>query len=575
LTRRAAPFDHELSESSAAPETLSATERRLAWALLGCGLLLRLLYIWRFRIDSDEPQHLHVVWAWTRGLLPYRDVFDNHSPLFQALYAPLFHLLGVRPDILLPMRLAELPIFALTIFCVWKIGAALYSPRTALWTAVLAAFYAAFYFDSIEFRPDQLWTLVWMLILLVLVTGPLNPRRMLLAGLLLGLAFSVSMKTSLFLATLAQSLIGALLVRRAAGGMALPLPQLVRCAVAAFVGLPIVPAIVVLYFTLHGAGHDLYQCVIEHNILPGSTAHFVSSGAIRRCLLGLTIAAAGSYLISRLDMPITVRTRISFLFIAGLLYRTTLDAFWPILTAEDYLPFYPAMALTAGPLVLWLAKVVTRNARFPAGAVLAGVELAVILVMVSPFQDQTTDKIGMVADTLKLTTPDDFVMDSKGETIYRNRAFKYVFESMTFHRMQQGLIPNTVVQDLITKHVPLATTRRMPPDAREFIKDNYVPIAYRLYVPGKVLAAFGIRSGTPCDFEVLVKQRYTFITPAGPPAGALDGTPFNGPRELAAGPHTFLPNERTQELVLIWAAAIERGYSPFATIKKDFTTPQD
>lgn len=54
-------------------------------ALLVLGLALRVLMAWRFRVDSDEPQHLHVVWAWTHGLLPYRDVFDNHMPLFHLL----------------------------------------------------------------------------------------------------------------------------------------------------------------------------------------------------------------------------------------------------------------------------------------------------------------------------------------------------------------------------------------------------------------------------------------------------------------------------------------------------------
>src|ERR1700676_214435 len=49
--------------------------------------------------NSDEPQHLHVVWAWANGMLPYKDVFDNHSPLFQAISAPLFALLGKRADI--------------------------------------------------------------------------------------------------------------------------------------------------------------------------------------------------------------------------------------------------------------------------------------------------------------------------------------------------------------------------------------------------------------------------------------------------------------------------------------------
>ena len=342
----------------------------------------------------------------------------------------------------------------------------------------------------------------------------------------------------------------------------------------AHAGIPIVPAIVVLYFALHGAGHDLYDCVIKHNVLPGASAHFTSNGAIKGCLIGLALAGAGGYGISRLALPMTLRTRIGFIFFAGLLYRTTLDSFWPILTAEDYLPFYPAILLSAGPLVLWLAKILVRGARFPTGAVLAGVELAVILVMVSPFQDQTVDKIGIVADTLKLTTPDDFVMDSKGEMIYRNRAFKYVLEAMTFRRMQDGLIPNTVVEELINKRVPLATTRRMPHDVGEFIKDNYLPIAFRLFVAGKVLSERGTRPGRPCDFAVLVPQRYTLLTPEGTPTGTLDGAPFTGPRELAAGAHTFVPNERTNELVLIWAAAhVEQGYSALREDQKRLQDP--
>ncbi|MEI9898034.1 MAG: hypothetical protein WDN28_30300 [Chthoniobacter sp.] len=51
-------------------------------------LALRIGYSLILRFDSDEPQHLHVVWAWTKGLLPYRDVFDNHAPLFQICARP-------------------------------------------------------------------------------------------------------------------------------------------------------------------------------------------------------------------------------------------------------------------------------------------------------------------------------------------------------------------------------------------------------------------------------------------------------------------------------------------------------
>ena len=59
----------------------TASGERLTLAVLvgGCALL-RIAAFFRYRFDSDEPQHLHIAWAWTAGLLPYRDVFDNHAP---------------------------------------------------------------------------------------------------------------------------------------------------------------------------------------------------------------------------------------------------------------------------------------------------------------------------------------------------------------------------------------------------------------------------------------------------------------------------------------------------------------
>jgi hypothetical protein len=516
-----------------------------------------------------------VVWGWTRGLLPYRDVFDNHSPLFQALYAPLFYLFGVRADILLPMRAAELPLFALTIYAVWKIAGALYSARTALWTAVLTALLPWFYLSAIEFRPDQLWALLWLLLLMVLTTGRITPRRVWLAGLLCGAAFSVSMKTTLLLMALAPSLIGALLVRRAAGGLALRWSHLWRCAAVGLTGIPIIPGIVVLFFYLKGAASEMYYGIIQHNILPGSTSHGLSNGTIKCCLLGLGVSIAGGFLISRLRQPIHTRTRIAFVYFAGIFYLTALFGFWPLQPAEDFLPFFPTMMLTVGPAALWLACFATRTPRFT-GPLLAGVETIAILIMASPFQDQTADKIGMVADTLKLTAPDEYVMDSKGETIYRRRPFRYVMESLTFHRMKMKLIEDDIPDQLIRTRAPLAaSTFRMPHKGREFIKGNYVPIAFRLRALGQVLRGNGRPSRGPYSFQVAVPQRYTLVTPDGPAVGTLDGSPFTGPRELAAGSHLFVPEGHSDRLVLIWATAVERGYSPFVKLKDDQTTAQD
>lgn len=565
----------ESLDAPPAEEKLPVADRWLALALLGCGFILRLFYIWHYRIDSDEPQHLHVVWGWTQGLLPYRDVFDNHSPLFQALYAPLFHLLGVRADILLPMRAAELPLFALTLYCVWRIAGAFYAPRIALWTTVLAAFVPPFYLNSIEFRPDQLWSLVWMLILLVLTTGPLTAKRMWLAGLLCGLSFSVSMKTTLFLAAFAQALAGALIVRWVAGGLPLRWPQVLRGTAAWLAGAVIIPGLVVLYFYHRGMLADMQYCMITHNVLPGASGRLFGSGAIKTWLKGATVAIIGGYLIARLHRPIPVRARLAFLFLAPFLYLTTLVASWPVLTSEDYLPFYPAVMLTVGPALLWLVRLCVRDDRFPAGAALAAVELVGILIVVSPFQDQTVDKIGIVADALKLTDPTDYVMDSKGETIYRRRAYRFVIESMTKHRLDKGIIKDSIARELVEKRVPLATTMRMPHHARDFIKRNYVPIAFRLFVLGKVLRDHKSPADARCDFDVHVPARYLLVAPNGIAPGQLDGSPITGPRELSIGKHTYIPTGNPGKVVMIWASAIERGYSPFAKIKADYKSPQD
>jgi hypothetical protein len=91
----------------------AAPGRRAAWAFLAALAALRMLFAWHLPFDTDEAQHLHVVWAWTQGLLPYRDVFDNHAPLFQLLSAPLFAAIGENADVIRLMRLAVVPWYGL------------------------------------------------------------------------------------------------------------------------------------------------------------------------------------------------------------------------------------------------------------------------------------------------------------------------------------------------------------------------------------------------------------------------------------------------------------------------------
>ena len=81
----------------------------VAAVLFALMILIRVIHITRYAFDSDESQHLHVIWGWAHGLVQYRDLFDNHMPLFHLLFAPIFGLIGDRATILYLMRFIVLP----------------------------------------------------------------------------------------------------------------------------------------------------------------------------------------------------------------------------------------------------------------------------------------------------------------------------------------------------------------------------------------------------------------------------------------------------------------------------------
>src|SRR5262249_17785812 len=202
-------------EASYGP-AVHAVERIAFWVAAIAQALVRVLYIFTHRADADEPQHLHVVWSWTQGLVQYRDAFDNQPPLFHLLMAPIVAMLGARADLLVLVRWLMVPLTGVSLWATYSIGKSLWSERVGRWGALLAGYVPAFLLTTVEFRTDVLWMTAWLLALAVLLGGSLTPRRALLAGLLLGVALATSLKT-----------VPLLLALLLAGGLtSFPLPEL-------------------------------------------------------------------------------------------------------------------------------------------------------------------------------------------------------------------------------------------------------------------------------------------------------------------------------------------------------------
>jgi len=544
-------------------------ERIAFLALAGMVLGLKVLAIYHFRSDSDETQHAHVVWGWVTGQLQYRDLFDNHMPLFQMLCAPLMALLGERADIIVLLRWAMLPLYFLSVWCIYRLADLLYGRPAAPWCALLAAALPRFFFTSTEFRTDQLWTAFWLLSLVAGVSGRFTVRRAFGAGLLLGLAAAVSVKT----VALAVAVGSAAAVALALGWMRGRRPGAAQAAArlaAAGVGAVIPPAAAVLYFAWRGAFWIMYYCVIAHNMVPGLKRWGDFSLHQWYYPLSVPLLALYGWLIFRQTTDTRLAVRRAAILLTPWFFLFLLWSYWPDITREDDLPYVPLLPLSCIPLLMLAAPLAREEARrrllwkyaLPAVALC---DLAMTWHMHDLREDRLQVTTHNLADVLALTGPEDYVMDDKGDFVFRRRALYWVLEPITKARFRMGTIHDNIPMRMTEKGVKLCSLicGREGSLAEQFILANYLPFDPRtraLGVLGKVIGT-GTQSG-PLAFDVTIPQTYAVVTESGAAAGLLDGKPCTGPLWLEAGRHEFLRTGGSGRTAIFLNEARAKGFSP-------------
>ena len=528
--------------------------------------VLRIVYAFHFRFDTDEPQHLHVIWGWANGHWQYRDVFDNHGPIFHLLCVPLYQFFGERPDILIPMRLAMIPLLGVCLWCIYRIGTSLFSSEVGLWSAILTGFYPEFFLTSTEFRTDVLWTTLWLLALVVATRTPFTVRHAFVVGLLLGAAFGVTVKSGLMIGSLVASA-AVILGWEWLGGKKRTWRPIWTRAIAGLCGLAIVPSALILIFVALGMGEQFFYGNVSHNLVPHAQnwARF-DAHVLWFPIFAAIIVGVFPFVKNRAADVITVR-QVWFVLIAGF-YFTVLKTFFPTDSRQDDLPVIPLAVLIFVSSVFHLSRQVDPQSRshpllnrlFPVVAIF---EVAALTCKAPFWKNDTRTDIAMVADVLRATGPGDFVMDATGETMFRMRPYYYALEAFTKVRIERGSITDDIVERLIATRTAVVRPRDLTAQSRSFVHDNYLAVGHGLWMLGKQL---NNRPGDrrPVVFEVAVPANYTLLTSVGKEAtGELDGTPLNGPRLLDSGRHAFVTHgDEPGHLVLFWAVAFERGFSP-------------
>jgi hypothetical protein len=152
--------------------------------------------------DQDEFQHTHIAWNMFNGLLPYRDFFEHHGPLYAELNTKILQFLIDTPDsfeTLIFLRKTSFLFIALTALFVFLVAKVISQSKTA-------AFFSAAVFLSweivqkkgIEIRPDVLQNLFWMIGCYAFVIGWKKPQKIwpILAGMFWALMISCNAKAA-------------------------------------------------------------------------------------------------------------------------------------------------------------------------------------------------------------------------------------------------------------------------------------------------------------------------------------------------------------------------------------------
>jgi len=558
-------------------------ERTAFLGLAALVLALKVVAIYHLRSDSDETQHAHVVWGWVTGRLQYRDFFDNHMPLFQMACAPFMALLGERADIMVALRWMMLPLYLVCLWAVWRLTDVLYSRRAAPWTALCAAALWKFIYTSTEFRTDDLWAAFWLLSLLVAVSGKFTVKRACGFGLLLGLAFAVSLKTVVLVAALSTALVLALALawlrqRRDGPG---PL-QFAARLLAIVLAAVIPPAATVLYFAWRGAFWIMYYCVVKHNVVPGLKRW--GQFSLHEWYYPLSLAVLGVYgwLIFRQTRETALAIKRTIILLTPWFFYFLLQSYWPDITREDDLPYTPLIPLSLIPLLM-LAGAVARGARWRRVFWTYVLPVVVLCECVGTFKAQKLRENRLIvtthniADVLALTGPNDYVMDDKGDYVYRPRAYYWVLEPITKARVRLGLIHDNIPQRMTETGTKLCSMQIGRPGslAARFIVDNYVPFDSNtrdMGVLGKVIGKEA--QGGTSSFDVVIPQSYAVVTETGQLAGELDGKPYTEPAWLSPGRHVFRRTAGSGRVAIFLADAHNKGFSPLFDAAETITREQ-
>jgi hypothetical protein len=123
-------------------------------------LVARIPVILTRHFDNDEFEHAHAAWSVFKGLLPYRDFFEHHTPWYYFTLAPFFRWFPVAESFdaarrfLIFARLVSFALTTLSVVLVFLVGRMGTSRRVGLLAALFFVGQPVLLHKTLEIRPD-------------------------------------------------------------------------------------------------------------------------------------------------------------------------------------------------------------------------------------------------------------------------------------------------------------------------------------------------------------------------------------------------------------------------------------
>jgi len=526
-------------------------------------IILRIYRILSLRIDSDEPQHMHIIWSWTKKIVQYRDVFDNHTPLFHILIAPFIKMVGATPYILMAGRILMIPFFIWNLILVYLISKILFNKKITLYLTFFTGFYLNYNASFVEFRPDNLWIILWLESIYYILKSKVNFYSGLILGFIIGLNSMVSLKTIAFLLPSLVLSYFLYLVRDKR-----PVIEKLKFwniwdlkFLLGFITGGISIFIFLLVFYKLNALSAFIYCTLLHNIVPGLYKNFLWKfiGAILSILIALFVSKRYENLSE------------SFIFFMFLSFSLlAISIVYPVMERETKSVVFEMFFILIVGLILENIYYKMSSKKFFL-YISGGYAFFILLVMTRTncwCENRSYEK--MYDSILKLTDDFDYVMDAKGENIFRTRPYYFAFELFTKRRIKLGLIDsNQIIADLIKKKNYVIVSKYenvFPENLRNFSNSEYINVEQYIKVAGKKIAE-KLLPGERIKFNIVLSGEYRVIAKGKNLEFIVDNIKIRPNQKfyLSAGTHYLVISRGKTEgsIILIISKALERGFYPF------------